>query len=84
MGARQAFSVSLVRDRRRGLASSLNTVSWNVPAALGPALGGWLIGAGALFWPFVLAAALQFGYVALFPAVMGRYERRPTGARRPA
>ncbi len=75
VGARQAFSVGLVRDRRRGLASSLNAVSWNVPAALGPAVAGYLIGLGALFWPFLLAAALQLGYVVLFPAVLGRYER---------
>ncbi len=59
VGARQAFGVGLVRDRRRGLASSLNAVSWNLPAALGPAVGGWLIGMGSLVWPFVLAAALQ-------------------------
>ncbi len=74
VGARQAFSVGLVRDRRRGLASSLNAVSWNVPAALGPAVAGYLIGLGALFWPFLLAAALQLGYVVLFPTVLGRYE----------
>ncbi len=74
VGARQAFSVGLVRDRRRGLASSLNAVSWNVPAALGPALGGYLIGLGALFWPFLIAAVLQLGYVVLFPTVLGRYE----------
>jgi len=76
VGARQAFSVGLVRDRRRGLASSLNAVSWNVPAALGPALGGYLIDMGALFWPFLLAAVLQLGYVVLFPTVLGRYEQR--------
>jgi len=80
IGARQAFSVGLVRDRRRGLASSLNAVSWNVPAALGPAVAGYLIGLGALFWPFLLAAALQLGYVVLFPTVLGRYETPPAHA----
>lgn len=74
VGARQAFSVGLVRDHRRGLASSLNAVSWSVPAALGPAIGGWLIGLGALTWPFGLAAGLQLLYVVLFPLLMGRYE----------
>ena len=77
VGARQAFSVGLVRDRRRGLASSLNAVSWNVPAALGPAVGGYLISLGALLWPFLIAALLQLGYVVLFPAVLGRYETPP-------
>ncbi|MCY0880026.1 MAG: MFS transporter [Firmicutes bacterium] len=83
MGARQAFSVGLVRDQRRGFASSLNAVSWSLAAAFGPAVGGWLIGMGSLVWPFVAAAALQLGYVILFPTVMGRYDT--TGAnRRPA
>lgn len=74
MGARQAFSVGLVRDGRRGLASSLNAVSWSLSAAIGPAVGGWLIGMGSLVWPFVAAGALQLGYVILFPTVMGRFD----------
>ncbi len=74
VGARQAFSVGLVRDQRRGLASSLNAVSWSIPAALGPALGGYLIGMGSLVWPFVAASGLQLGYVILFPAIMGKYD----------
>ncbi len=85
MGARQAFSVGLVRDQRRGFAGSLNALSWSLPAALGPALGGWLIGMGSLVWPFIAAATLQFGYVILFPALMGRYEpekRRVTSEER--
>lgn len=65
-GARQAFSVSLVRDQRRGLASSLNAISWNIPAAVGPALGGWLLGTGSLTAPFLLAALLQLGYIGAF------------------
>lgn len=76
VGARQAFSVGLVRDARRGMASSLNAISWNVPASFGPAIGGWLIGAGSLVWPFVLASALQLAYIILFGTVLGRYEER--------
>ncbi len=74
LGARQAFSMGLVRGHRRGLASSLNAVSWNVPAAIGPALGGWLIGLGSLTWPFVLAAGFQLAYSILFLTVMAGYE----------
>lgn len=74
MGARQAFSVGLVRDQRRGFASSLNALSWGLPAAVGPALGGWIISGGSLILPFLIAAALQLGYVVLFPTLMGRYE----------
>ena len=74
VGARQAFSMGLVRDQRRGLASSLNAVSWSVPAAIGPALGGWLIGLGSLEWPFLIASGLQLAYVILFPTMMGQYD----------
>jgi MFS family permease len=84
MGARQAFSMGLVRDQRRGLASSLNAVSWGLAASIGPAVGGWIIGMGSLALPFIAAACLQLGYVVLFPTVMGRYDTsRPTaeGAR---
>lgn len=84
MGARQAFSVSLVRDRRRGLATSLNAVSWSLAGALGPAFGGWLIGTGSLVLPFMAASALQLGYVILFPTIMGRYEVRQKPPPRPA
>ncbi len=81
VGARQAFSVGLVRDHRRGLASSLNAVSWSLPAALGPAIGGWLIGMGSLTIPFALAAGLQLTYAILFPTLMGQYE--PERVKRP-
>ncbi|WP_201024923.1 MFS transporter [Ferroacidibacillus organovorans] len=73
VGARQAFGVSLVRDSRRGFASSINAISWTVPAAFGPALGGMLIGLGSLAEPFVAAFALQLAYVVLFPLLMRRY-----------
>ncbi|MCY0876791.1 MAG: MFS transporter [Firmicutes bacterium] len=83
VGARQAFSVSLVRDQRRGMASSLNAVSWNVPAAFGPAIGGWLIGSGSLILPFALASVFQLAYIVLFGTVLGRYEERPPAAPKP-
>lgn len=84
LGARQAFSVGLVRDERRGLASSLNAVSWNVPAAFGPAIGGWLLGMGSLFWPFALASVFQLAYAVLFSTVMGKYEPARVSAVRQA
>ncbi len=74
VGARQAFGVGLVGDRRRGLASSLNNVSWSLPAAAGPALSGWLMALGSLDLPFYLAAALQLAYAVLFGTVMRRYD----------
>lgn len=74
IGVRQAFGVGLVRDHRRGLASSLNSVSQTLGAAAGPAVGGLLLAGGALTVPFLAAAALQLGYVVLFPRLLGRYE----------
>ena len=68
-GARQAFSVSLVRNERRGLAGSLNNLSFRLPGAIGPAIGGWLMGLGDLDLPFYLAAVLQLGYVVLFGTI---------------
>ena len=73
-GARQAFGVGLVRDTRRGLASSLNLISMRVPGAVGPVLAGWLMGLGVLGLPIFVAAGLQLVYVVLFATVFGRYE----------
>ncbi len=80
-GARQAFGVGLVRDARRGLASSLNLISMRVPGAAGPLVAGWLIGLGALGLPIFVAAGLQLVYVVLFATVLGRYEPRPAAGR---
>lgn len=73
-GARQALAVSLASDERRGLAASLNTVSTQLPSALGPALAGALYGAGQLTLPFYLAAALQLAYLGLYGALFRAYE----------
>jgi len=72
-GARQAFSMGLVRNERRGLAGSLNALSFRLPAAAGAAVAGWLMGVGLLDLPFFIAAGLQFGYVALFGTVLRPY-----------
>ncbi len=70
-GARQAFGVGLVRDGRRGLASSLNAASQRLPQAVGPAIGGWMLSLGELDLPFFVAAGLQLLYVVLFATVLG-------------
>lgn len=71
-GARQAFGVGLVRDERRGLASSINGVSFRLPAAAGPALSGWMLALGDLDLPLYLSAGLQLAYAVLFGALFGR------------
>ena len=80
VGARQAFGVGIVRDQRRGLASSLNNVSWSLPGAIGPGVGGYLMALGSLSLPLYLAAAFQLAYAVLFGALFRRYE--PAGTRR--
>jgi len=79
VGARQAFGVGLVRDRRRGFASSLNNVSWSLPSAAGPALAGWLMAAGSLDVPLYAGALLQLAYALLFGGLLGRYEGAGVG-----
>lgn len=78
-GARQALSVGLVRDRRRGLASSLNALSMRLPSALGTALSGVLFSLGSFTLPFVFAAGMQLGYLILFQRVLGPYEATAMG-----
>jgi predicted MFS family arabinose efflux permease len=73
-GARQALAVNLVRDSRRGMASSINQVSMNLPNAAGPGIAGLFLEAGHLTLPFFLAAAMQFLYGTLYGAAFGRYD----------
>ncbi len=66
VGARQALTVSLVRDERRGLATSLNAVSMQVPQSIGPSIAGFLFNAGRLELPFFAGALFQGIYLALY------------------
>ena len=75
IGARQALVVSAVRDERRGLASSLNALSVQVPMSVGPTFAGAMIGAGWFATPFYVAAALQGLYVLFYGRVFAPYER---------
>lgn len=65
-GVRQALAAGLTRVERRGLASSLQNISIQLPRAIGPVIGGALFHAGYLTLPFLLGAALQLGYLALY------------------
>jgi MFS family permease len=66
VGARQALTVGLVRDERRGLATSLNAVSMQLPQSLGPSAAGFLFGAGQLELPFFAGAVFQGAYLAAY------------------
>lgn len=65
-GVRQALAAGLTRVERRGLASSLQNISIQLPRAIGPVIGGFLFHKGYLTLPFLLGAALQLGYLVLY------------------
>jgi MFS family permease len=66
VGARQAVTAELTRAERRGFAASVQSLSLQIPRAVGPLIGGWLIHRGDLTMPFLIAAGLQTLYVALY------------------
>ena len=66
VGARQALTVGLVRDERRGLATSLNAVSMQLPQSVGPSIAGLLFKAGQLELPFYIGALCQGVYLVMY------------------
>ena len=74
-GARQAVAAGLTRAERRGLAASVQSLSLQIPRAVGPVLGGWLIHAGQFTTPFLLAGALQAVYLILYQRFFGALDR---------
>ena len=75
VGARQSVAVELTRKERRGLAASVQSLSLQIPRAVGPVVGGWMIHAGAFVAPFLLAAALQAAYLVLYQRYFGRLDQ---------
>lgn len=73
-GARQAVALNLVRGHRRGLAASVNAFSIQVPRGVAPAIAGVLFSDDALTVPFLLAAAFQAAYLALYPRVFAKHD----------
>ncbi len=71
VGAKQALIVGLVRDERRGFATSLNAVSMQIPQSVGPSIAGYLFSAGQLQLPFFAGAFLQGIYLIMY----GRFFR---------
>lgn len=72
-GARQAVGLKLVGPARRGLAASLNSISMQIPRALGPVIGGALLDTGMLTVPMLIAAGLQGVYLALYATAFRRF-----------
>lgn len=65
-GNRQALAIGLVRNKRRGFATSLNAVSMQIPRSAGPGIAGALFSAGMLEIPFFAGAFLQGIYLILY------------------
>jgi MFS family permease len=76
-GARQALAVGLVRDERRGLATSLNAISFQVPQSVGPSIAGYLLDTGQFTLPFYVAALLQGIYLVAYGRIFRNYEPNP-------
>lgn len=74
-GPRQALTLELVDSERRGLAASLGTVATQIPRAIGPIIAGWLFDAELLAAPFVIAGALQGGYLFLYRRLFRGHHR---------
>lgn len=75
-GAQEALSVSLTRDRRRGFASSVNSLSIRIPTSIGPSITGYLFSLGSLSVPFFIASGLQFGFAYLYGRTFRSYNVR--------
>ncbi|AFM41120.1 arabinose efflux permease family protein [Desulfosporosinus acidiphilus SJ4] len=74
-GSRSALSASLTRDKRRGLATSINALSMRLPSAIGPAISGYMFETGLLALPLVLTAGLQLINAGLYQWVFGNYDQ---------
>lgn len=75
VGARQAVTADLTRAKRRGTAASIQNLSLQIPRAIGPLLGGWLLHRGDLALPFLIAAGLQATYIVLYGTFFGSLDR---------
>ncbi|MGE6261243.1 MFS transporter [Heyndrickxia sporothermodurans] len=73
-GAQQALSVSLTRDKRRGFASSINSLSMRLPISVGPYISGYFFGLGSLAMPFYIASGLQISFAYLYGRIFSTYE----------
>ncbi|HET7559329.1 MAG TPA: MFS transporter, partial [Limnochordia bacterium] len=73
-GPRQALTMGLVRDERRGTAASIGGASFQLPGAAGPTLGGLMLEHGALAMPWLIGAGLQLAYAWMYGFFFREYE----------
>ncbi len=75
-GARTALVFGMVRDERRGLATSLNAVSNQIPQSIGPSITGILLDAGQFTLPFYCSALFQGIYLVFYQYFFRRFDVR--------
>ena len=80
IGIRHALAMSLTGAERRGLTSSVQNISLQIPRAIGPVVGGALIHAGYLALPFLIGAVLQALYLVLYVRFFGRHPAAQAGS----
>ena len=73
-GNRSAVGASLTRDKRRGLATSINAFSMRLPSSIGPTISGTIFDAGDLVLPFYLTAGLQIVNAVLYQWLFGKLD----------
>ncbi len=73
-GVRQAVAAGLTRAERRGVAATVQNLSMQIPRAVGPVIGGWLIHRGEFTTPFLIAVGLQALYIVLYQRFFGAIE----------
>ncbi len=73
---RNSYVMAIVTPQERPAAASFAVVPRSLAAALGPTLGGYLLGLGPFGWPFIAGGALKIVYdLALFS--LFRHHRPP-------
>jgi hypothetical protein len=60
--ARQAFVMAVVRPEERAAAAGVTNVPRSLASATTPALAGWLLAAGHLAVPLILAGTMKATY----------------------
>jgi MFS family permease len=77
-GAMEAVNAGLVGEGKRGLVNGLSVASLATPRAVGPAIAGHWIAAGAFAAPFGAAALFQAAYIVLYRRAFWRQDRAPS------
>ena len=70
------FLMNMIAEDERAIASSFNSVLWNLPNAASTVVGGSLLNNGDLSLPFYLCAALYVTSIVLFYTLFRRTEQK--------